>query len=120
MFFFIHPWSGQSGSGFVPHSAAPPPSFVAVAAVLLASAVPVAAAVAEAAGSADADADGCALAVDGVAGALDATGGAVAVVFSEPGVGGDDSDLVHAIRSAAIETASESERMGGELTRNPG
>lgn len=116
MFFFIQPWSGQSGSGFFPHSAAPPSSFAA--AVFPESAAVPADAVAEgvALGSAEADADACALAVLGVAGALEATGGAVAV----PSVGEGDSDFVHATSNVAIERTSNGERMASELTRNPG
>lgn len=119
MFFFIQPWSGQSGSGFFPHSAAPPSSFAAVlpASVALVVALVVAP---DALGAADAVGSALALvaaaAEADAAGALDAIGGTLVV----PGVGGDDSDFVQATSSAAIETTSESERMGGELTRNPG
>jgi hypothetical protein len=34
MFFFIHPWSGQSGSGFFPQAIPPSPATVAVGVVL--------------------------------------------------------------------------------------
>jgi hypothetical protein len=128
MFAFIHPCSGQSGSGFVPHSPAPlalalpPAAPLAAAAVLL---VPGAAAVGPADADADADAgavsEGAAEAVavaDSLAtGALDAAGGGTEEAeglapLSVP------SDFVQATRSAAIERRTGKERMGGELTRN--
>jgi hypothetical protein len=128
MFAFIHPCSGQSGSGFVPHSPAPlalalpPAAPLAAAAVLL---VPGAAAVGPADADADADAgavsEGAAEAVavaDSLAtGSLDAAGGGTEAAEglaprSVP------SDVVQATKSAAIERRTGKERMGGELTRN--
>jgi hypothetical protein len=128
MFAFIHPCSGQSGSGFVPHSPAPlalalpPAAPLAAAAVLL---VPGAAAVGPADADADADAgavsEGAAEAVavaDSLAtGSLDAAGGGTEEAeglapLSVP------SDFVQATKSAAIERRTGKERMGGELTRN--
>jgi hypothetical protein len=130
MFAFIHPCSGQSGSGFVPHSPAPlalalpPAAPLAAAAVLL---VPGAAAVGPADADADADADAGAVsegAAEAVAvadslatGSLDAAGGGTEEAeglapLSVP------SDFVQATKSAAIERRTGKERMGGELTRN--
>jgi len=125
MFDFIHAWSGQSGSGFVPHSPAPvgfapppppPPS------------LPVAAAVAEpdVAGAADADAAAEALAL--------ALGAALADAVADADIDGTPKTAeavalgwfsavlsfgVQAAKRAAMEQATRTrdERMAGELTR---
>src|SRR5690606_23003732 len=125
MFCFIQPWSGQSGSGFFPHSpsplalavAPPPPALPASAVAAFSAGAADALADAGAAADPDADADAGASAV--AAGALDAIGGTSAVAEAR-GVTSVVADFVHATISAASERTTGRERMGGELTRKTG
>ena len=125
MCVFIQAWSGQSGSGFVPHSPAPlalppPPADALPAAVVFPASAPAfsvgaadALAAALALGSADAvvAADADALAVG--AALADASG-----ALAEPvGLLSVVSDFVQATINAASERRTGNERMGGELTR---
>jgi hypothetical protein len=134
MFAFIQAWSGQSGSGFVPHSPAPlafppPPAEPLAAAVALPASVAPPGAAAGPASFAFvvvplplgavfvAAADSVATAVALAAGALETAGGG-----TEDAEGLEpvpvSSDFVHAKTSAASERITGKERMGGELTRN--
>jgi hypothetical protein len=122
MFAFIQAWSGQSGSGFVPHSPAP----LALADALApappgAMALPASPPAALSTGAADAAAVAIAEAIVGAealvaaAGALDAAEALLAVIV---GFWSAISDFVQATISAASERRTGSERMAGELTRN--
>lgn len=137
MFTFIHPWSGQSGSGLVPHSPAPlafafaaPEPLAAVDGLPPASGAP---AVAEA-GPASLAFVVVPLPVGAVfvaavvlvvavvvgalaAGALDAVEGGAEDADGPPLVA-VPSDFVQATTNAAIERRTGRGRMSGELTRN--
>lgn len=136
MFAFIQAWSGQSGSGFVPHSPAPlglaPPAADALAAaVAVALPEPLVPAGAEdgpasaafvvvplPAGAVFVAAAVSVVATDALgAGAL-ATTGAGTLLADGLDSAPVPSDFVHAKASKANERITGGARMGGELTRN--
>ncbi len=118
-FAFIHAWSGQSGSGFVPHSVAPAvaePDAVGVAGFPLA--LVVAATLAEGAGAVSLAAAVAEAVADSAGGALAVAGVAVLSVGAVVPDEDVDSVLVHPLASATRTTTDvRRSSMATQLTR---